>query len=106
MANVKGDVRLGAYTLRLDFNALCDAEEDFPGIMKGDLDIGTPRKIRSMIRHALAAHHPGLTDREVGDIIQEVGLDKIAPAIQAAMVASFPSAEGGASTENPPKSPA
>ena len=34
MAFVKGDVRLGDYTLRMDFNALCEAEDDFPGIMR------------------------------------------------------------------------
>lgn len=106
MATIKGDVRLGDYTLRLDFNALCDAEEDFPGIMRGELDIGSPRKIRSLIRHALTANHPGLTDREVGDIIQEAGLENVGPAIEAAMAASFPAAEGGASTANPPKAPA
>lgn len=105
MANIKGDVALGDYTLRIDFNALCDAEEDFPGIMQGELDITSPSKIRAFLRHALAANHPDLTPREVGDIIQEVGLEATSTALAEAMSASFPSAEAGSSA-NPRKRPA
>ena len=92
------------YTLVLDFNALCDLEEDFPGIMQGQLNLDTFRNIRTMIRHALAAHHAGLSDREVGAIIQDVGMAKAAEAVGEAMRASFP-AEAG-ETENPQKNPA
>ncbi|MFN3836824.1 MAG: hypothetical protein ACK4MI_03835 [Brevundimonas sp.] len=104
MATAKGDVRLGNYTLRMDFNALCDAEEDFPAIMQGQLNLDTFRNIRTMIRHALSAHHAGLSDREVGAIIQDVGMAKAAEAVGEAMRASFP-AEAG-ETENPQKTPA
>lgn len=104
MATAKGDVRLDDYTLRMDFNALCDAEEDFPGIMQGQLSLDTFRNIRTMIRHALVAHHAGLSDREVGAIIQDVGMAKAAEAVGEAMRASFP-AEAG-ETENPQKTPA
>lgn len=106
MATIKGDVRLGKYTLRMDFNALCDAEEDFPGIMQGQIDISSARKIRKMIGHALAAHHPDLTEREVGDVISEVGLDAVAQALADAMQAAFPSAEAGAKSGNARKVPA
>lgn len=102
MATVKGDVRLGDYTLRMDFNALCDAEEDFPTIMTGSIDLTTPRKIRTMVRHALSANHPGLDDRTVGDIINDAGVDVTAAALIEAMRISFPSAEAS-ETGNPPK---
>jgi hypothetical protein len=105
MATVKGDVRLGAHTLRMDFNALCDAEEDFPGIMQGQVDLTTFSAIRKIVGHALAAHHPDLTLREVGDIIHEAGLDRAAEAVTEAMTASFPTPEGG-ETANPRKAPA
>lgn len=106
MATVKGDVRLGQYTLRMDFNALCDAEEDFPGIMQGQLDLTSARKMRSMIGHALAAHHPDLTDRDVGDIISDYGIDTVGGALAEAVTAAFPSAEAGEKTGNPRKTPA
>jgi len=105
MATVKGDVRLGGYTLRMDFNALCDAEVDFPGIMHGEVDMSSLRNIRTMIRHALAAHHPDLTDREVGVIIHEAGMDKAAQAVAEAMQASFPAQEAG-EPANPQTRPA
>lgn len=105
MSNIKGDVALGDYTLRMDFNALCDAEEDFPGIMQGQVSLDSFRNIRSMVRHALAAHHPDLDDRAVGDIIHEVGLEAAALAITDAMQASFGSSEAS-ETANPQKAPA
>lgn len=105
MATIKGDVRLGDYTLRMDFNALCDAEEDFPGIMKGQLELDTPRKIRSLVGYALTAHHPDLTEREVGDIISENGVEAVASAVAEAMKASFPSAEASVKSGNGRKPP-
>lgn len=105
MANIKGDVRLGKHMLRMDFNALCDAEEDFPGIMQGEVDIKSFRAVRALVGHALAAHHPGLSDREVGDIIHEAGIQEAASAVTDAMAASFPSAEAS-ETANPRKAPA
>ena len=104
MATAKGDVRLGDYTLRMDFNALCDAEEDFPVIMRGQINLDSFRNIRTVIRHALAAHHLGLSDREVGAIIHEVGMAKAAEAVGEAMRASFPAE--ASETENPQKTPA
>ena len=105
MANIKGDVRLGQHTLRMDFNALCDAEEDFPGIMNGEVDIRSFRSIRALVGHALAAHHPGLTPRDVGEIIHDAGIQEAAEAVTQAMQASFPPAEATASP-NPRKAPA
>lgn len=105
MATIKGDVRLGNYTLRMDFNALCDAEEDFPGIMQGEVKLDSFRNIRTMIRHALAAHHADLTDREVGQIIHDAGMAKAAEAVAEAMQASFPDEDAGAAA-NPRKAPA
>lgn len=106
MATAKGDVRLGDYTLRMDFNALCDAEEDFPGIMNGEVSLDSFRNIRTMIRHALSAHHADLTDRDVGAIIHDVGLTQAAEAVTEAMHASFPAGEDAGETANPRKVPA
>ncbi|MFN3930842.1 MAG: hypothetical protein ACK4JY_03750 [Brevundimonas sp.] len=90
----------------MDFNALCDAEEDFPGIMQGEVDVRSFRSIRTLVRHALAAHHPDLTDREVGEIIHDAGISDAANAVTEAMAASFPTAEAGEPTANPRKVPA
>lgn len=98
MATIKGDVRLGQYSLRMDFNALCDAEEDFPGIMQGEVDIRSFRSVRALVGHALTAHHPGLSPRDVGDIIHEVGIQEAAEAVTQAMQASFGAPEA---TESP-----
>lgn len=101
MATIKGEVPLkvtegpaaGEYILLLDFNALCDAEDDFPGIMNGEIDIGSFKKIRRLVQYALAAHHPDLVEREVGDIIQGVGVIAAAEKVTEAMKATFPEAK-------------
>ncbi|MBM3606617.1 MAG: hypothetical protein FJX25_18485 [Alphaproteobacteria bacterium] len=101
MAAIKGEVPLkvtegpaaGEYVLLLDFNALCDAEDEFPGIMNGSIDISSFRKIRRLVQFALATHHPHLDEREVGDIIQGVGVVAAAEKVTEAMKATFPEAK-------------
>lgn len=102
MANsVRGEVAFEAegedYTLVLDFNALCDLEEDFPGIMSGGVELSSPRAVRSVFRSALAKYHPDIDERGAGDLIQSVGIQKAAELVASAFKASFPaeSAKGG-----------
>lgn len=103
MANpARGEVSFKAlgesYTFLFGFNAICAAEDDFdqpfveivgeilPGAA-GDLASNPDAakeaakrmrfgNIRRMIRFGLVQHHPGITDLEVGEIIDEIGLPK------------------------------
>lgn len=103
MANrVKGEVAIiaadgpksGEYTLLLDFNALCDLEEHFPGIMDGNLDIKGVRPIRRIFQAGFAHYHPDLTERDVGSIIHSIGMVAATEKLAEAMKASFPEADG------------
>ena len=112
MANkVKGEVGFtvedgdlaGDYVLLLDFNALCDLEEDFPGIMKGEFALESPKAIRKVFAVGLSARHD-VDERTAGAIIQAVGLAEVADLVGRAFKASFPeAAEGDA---RPRKAPA
>lgn len=104
MANrVKGEVGFkveegdlaGDYVLLLDFNALCDLEDDFPGIMDGQFELKSPRAIRKVFAAGLVEHHKGLDERAAGRIIQAVGLDKVGQLVADAFKASFPEAAKG-----------
>lgn len=109
MANpVRGEVEFEAdgqtYTMVLDFNALCDLEGDFPGIMSGGVELSSPRAVRSVFRSALAKHHPGIEEREAGDLIQIVGIAQAAELVANAFKASFPAeAPKGGKTRPPAK---
>lgn len=83
----------GDYILLLDFNALCELEEEFPGIMKGELDISDFKSVRRLFQQGFAYHHPELTPVEVGHIIQSVGVGEASEKLAAAMKASFPEAK-------------
>lgn len=101
MATIKGEVPLkapdgpsaGEYVMLLDFNTLCDAEDDFPGIMQGIVDIGGFKRIRRLVQFALASNHPDLNERQVGEIIQSVGVVQTAEKITEALKATFPEAK-------------
>lgn len=111
MSRLKGEVPftvdLGEgeqeFTLLLDWNALCDLEDELPGIIKGNVDLESPNAVRLVLWAGLQAHHD--TDkREAGSIITRLGPDKIAGLITEAFAASF--GEAGKSTGNPRKSSA
>lgn len=111
MANaIKGEVAFQAagadYVLLLDFNALCDLEEDFPGLMDGTAEIKSPRAIRRVFHAGLAEHQPGIDERGAGSIIQAVGLEEAAVLIKKAFDASFPKATEGEDGPRPQKAPA
>ena len=106
--NIKGAVAFDAdgapYTLLLDFNALCDLEQDFPGIMDGQFEVKSPSAIRKVFRAGLAEHHPDTDDRAAGRIIQAVGIERAAQLVGEAFAASFP--EAAKSNASPRKAPA
>lgn len=101
MANkIKGEVEFNSggmiFTLLLDFNALCDLEDDFPGLMDGTAEIKSPKAIRRVFHAGLAEHHPDLSEREAGAIIQDLGLERAGVLIKESFEASFPAPKGGA----------
>ena len=95
---VRGEVAFQSgdeeYTFLLDFNALCDLEEDMPGLMDGKVELKSPTLIRKVFLVGLQARHPGLTEREAGDLVHAVGLDGAADLISQSFKASFPAAKG------------
>lgn len=105
---IKGEVpfELGEerYTLLLDFNALCDLEDDFPGLMDGEAEIKSPKAIRRVFHAGLAAHHSDIDERGAGEIIHALGLEKAADLVRQSFEASFPSAKGGEGGGRPRKS--
>lgn len=80
------------YTLVLDFNALCDLEEDFPGIMGGQVELSSPKAIRKVFQIGLAKHHAKIDERAAGDVIQAIGIEKTAELVGEAFSAAFPEA--------------
>lgn len=99
----EGDLA-GDYSLLLDFNALCDLEEDFPGLMDGEFELKSPRAIRKVFAVGLSEKHPGIDPRDAGRIIQQLGLAAAAELIGQAFSASFPA--GAEKAANPRKAPA
>jgi hypothetical protein len=85
----------GEYVLLLDFNALCDLESDFPGIMDGQFNLKSPTAIRRVFAAGLAENHDGLSERDAGRIIQAVGLERVGALVGEAFAASFPEAAKG-----------
>lgn len=108
MANrVKGEVAFEAgeqeYVLLLDFNALCDLEDDFPGLMDGQVEFKSPKAIRRVFHAGLAEHHPDLTERDAGRLLHELGLAQAGVVIQEAFKASFPDADAGGEGASRPR---
>lgn len=105
---VKGEIKLviqdgpktGIYTLLLDFNALIALEEDFPGIMDKGAELSSLKAIRTMMYHALHAHHPDLSELDAGAIIHAAGAEPATEKLLEAMEAAFPGA-----TKADPKAP-
>lgn len=109
MANrVKGEVGFEVdgedYVLLLDFNALCDLEDDLPGLMDGTAEIRSPKAIRRVFHAGLQAHHEGLTEREAGVLIQGLGLERAGQLVKESFAASFPE-QGGKGPARPRSGP-
>lgn len=96
-----------AYTLVLDFNALCTAESAL-GI---DIDEIIPRYerglsltlVRGMVWAALQRHHPEITIEKAGDLISQAGLPAARTALNAAMTNAFGGSADKEGAKSPPK---
>lgn len=111
MANaIKGEVSFLAgnkrYTLVFDFNAICNVEDTFDAPISevGEKLTGGMRAkdLRALITAGLQAHHPGIEELDVGDLIGKIGPQVAAEKLGEAMQAAFPKAEVAEGTENPP----
>lgn len=105
MANaMKGQARFEAadkaYTLTLSFNELVELEDEWG--LSLDKDFGErisqklqekSRNVRTLFRIMLSNQHPGLTDRDVGDIMSEIGLEECADLIKQTVSNAFPKAD-------------
>ena len=102
MGAAKGEVAFEVdgqpYKLVLDFNALCDLEDEMPGLMDGTVEIKSPKAIRAVFAAGLAKHHPGLSLIDAGNLIQGVGIEKAGGYVAEAFAASF---GGGDKTSSP-----
>lgn len=96
----------GDYVLLLDFNALCDLEGDLPGLMDGTAEIKTPSAIRTVFHAGLQAHHPEVSLRDAGNIIQALGIERAGDLVRQSFEASFSTAKGGEESNRPRKAPA
>lgn len=115
MANrVRGDVGLllggQAFTLCFDINALCALEDglgvdvsELGDLMGGSVKLKT---IRTLLWAGLQHHHAGITETEVGQVMQIADLAEVAQKVSEAFAAAFPTPEAGQSAAGPRKAPA
>lgn len=104
MANrVRGEVAFESegqdYVLLLDFNALCDLEDDFPGLMNGTAEFTSPKAIRRVFLAGLSAHQPGMDEHGAGRLIHELGFERAGDLIRQSFEAAFP--KGGEEPARP-----
>ncbi|RZJ19124.1 MAG: hypothetical protein EON91_02705 [Brevundimonas sp.] len=93
------------YTLLLDFNVLCDLEDDLPGLMDGRAELKKPSAIRRVFHAGLAQHHPSIDERGAGLLIHQLGLDEAGELVAKAFSAAFPQATGGKEAARPRQQP-
>lgn len=93
---MKGESKLGDYTLAFDFNALCMAEDEVGpiGEVMQDVQKGSFKIVRALAWAGLQKHHK-LTLIETGDFIQEQGFDKVAVAVGEGIQAAFGKGDEG-----------
>lgn len=74
------------FTLFLDFNRMCDLEEE-KGINLRSLEdtLTSPRGIRDLFGAGLIQHHGEMDVRDVGDLIFKIGMVTAAKAIADAL---------------------
>lgn len=86
------------HCLRFDVNALCELETEFGGTVEDvarrlSPEGGMPRvtDIRAAFRAGLGIE--GMTDRQAGDVMAEVGIPRAAQLIGEALALAFPEAD-------------
>lgn len=97
------------YTLRFSTNALCELEDATgKGAIAVAEEMNSPNNVRiktlrAMFWAGLTDCHEGITIRDAGDIMGEIGVDKAGPLIGEAFQAAFPDAEAGETEKGKPK---
>jgi hypothetical protein len=98
------------WTLKLGINAMCEIEDATGksiseiGALLGDTKTATIKLLRTVMWGALRDHHDDITVREVGAIIDGVGMNEAGRLIGEAFTAATPDAKDGAA--RPPKATA
>lgn len=117
MANAnKGEVSIECggkvYTLSFSVNAMCAVEDHFGGKPIGEIVAAMDGKktvpmktVRAMVWAGFQDHHDGMTLKQAGAIMSEVGIPAMIGKIGRAFELAFPAAEGGTG-ENPPEAKA
>lgn len=88
-------VPFGDYKLEFNFNAICEAEEilgPLPALVKDRKAFEAAKTVRALLWAMMLEHHPDITLKQAGTIIEEVGLDKADAAVQSAFVKAYPDA--------------
>lgn len=107
---VSVDVGGRSLTLKIGTNAMCEIEAATGktiteiGRLLGSEETASIELMRVVFWGALQHHHEGLTLKDAGNLIDEIGPSEIGPLIGRAFEAAFPAAKGG--KENPPKAAA
>lgn len=103
--DVKDGPLAGTFILLLDLNALCELEDDFPGIMNGTAKIEGLKSIRRIFHVGFQRHHPDLSEIEAGDIVHAIGIGEAAKKMGESLKAAFPTAEQGKPKGSPRRGP-
>lgn len=101
MSRAKGEVSLEAdgkrFTLVFSVNALCELEERLGEAVSDIGSLASKGKrfstIRTVFLCGLLDHHPDLTERDAGNIISAIGIDKADAACAEAFALAFPEAK-------------
>ncbi len=97
----KGEVGFEAdgkpYTLVFSINALCELEDRMGEAVSGIDSLASSRKrfrtIRTVFLCGLLDHHPELTEREAGRIIDAIGIERADALVGEAFALAFPEAK-------------
>lgn len=100
---VRGTMTIAAleqtWVLKLSTNALCEIEEqlgkgiDQLGVILQDPTQGRMKLFRLIVWAALTDHQPGVELATAGDIIDEIGIDKVMGVVQQLMTLALPDAK-------------
>lgn len=109
MANLqKGEVGFKAlgreFTMRFGINALCELEDRFgksavevANDLNGEaVSVGS---LRAVIWCGLQEYHEDLTEKDVGRIIDDLGIEEVGPLLGRAFQAAFPDTPDGSETQ-------
>lgn len=90
-----------AWTIKLGVNAMCEIEDATDksiseiGVLLGDPKTATIKLVRAVMWGGLQEYHDGVTVKEVGGIIDDIGMAEAGKLIGEAFTAASPDAKGG-----------